>query len=412
MRALVVFLLLSISGFCATLSLEDVVRMATERHLRVVQSELELKKIEERIREVRGGVFPALTFSAQYIRWDPNYISAFIPENQYLITLSLNQEVFNRSLFMALKVAKRSRELQEAIIDDVRKSLEAEAKKLYWGVLLRKEVLKVKEESFEYWRRYFELVKEKYEKGIVPRFEFLRARAQLRTSSSELMRARSEFRKALNSLRSFLGIEGDVEVSGELTPLEFSLSDPFELLERNNSTLKVLRKTIRARESVVDLRKADYFPKLRAFANYEARNIIDFEAGRLVEETRSGYSLGLRLDFVIFEGFKRGARTAQERMEVLKAVEELRFTRKRLRAELDSLLSELQSLREELLAADDALAAAEESMRFAAERYRAGVGSQIDLLNARTSYERALLNRLTLIFTLNSLVADIERLIF
>jgi len=413
MRVLLLLLIpLLLSAKELDLSLEDALRLAVERHIESVKSELELKKIEEQIREVRAGIFPSLRLSATYTRWDPNYISAFIPENQYFISFSLNQSIFDRSVFMALKVARRTRELQQAVIMDVKRSLEAEVKKLFWGVLLQREILRIREESLYYWEDYFELVREKYEKGIVPRFEFLRARAQLKGATAKLIRAKADYRRALNSLRSFLGIEGEIEVKGSLEPVVLEEADPHSLLRINNSSLRVLRKTLKARESAVEVKKAEFYPRLSAFANYDIRNIIDFRAGRLIEDQRKGYSFGLRLDFTLFEGLARSARVSQERIELEKVRKELEFTEKKLLSDLDSLLTELRSLKEELSASLDTVESEREALRYAEERYREGIGSQIDLLNARVSYENALVNYYTILLRHNSVVADIERMIY
>ncbi len=393
------------------LTLDKVVRLAQERNIESIKSELELRKVEEQIREVRGAIFPSLKLSATYTRWDPDYISAFVPENQYFVSLQLTQTIFNKSVFEALRVAKRTRDLQRAVYEDVKRSLSAEAKKLYWGVLFRKEILRIREGSMRYWEGYFELVRERYEKGIVPRFEFLRARAQLRRAKADLIRAKSDYRRALSSLKTFLGIEGTVKVEGELKPVPFDVSDPEGMLLKNNSTLKVMAKTIKARETAVDLKKAEYYPQLNAFANYDVRNIIDFQAGRLVEDQRRGYSFGLRLDFVLFDGFGRSARTAQERIELEKARSELEFTRRKLLGDLEALMTELESLREEISASEDSVESERLAMKFAEERYREGIGNQIDLLTARRSYEGALISYYSAVLSHNTVVADIERLI-
>ena len=393
------------------LNLEEVVRIAQEKNIESIKSELDLKKVEEQIREVRGAIFPSLKLSATYTRWDPDYISAFIPENQYFISLQLTQTIFNKSVFEALRVAQRTRDLQRAVREDVKRSLSAEAKKLYWGVLFRREILKIRQESMRYLEGYFELVKERYDKGIVPRFEFLRARAQLRRARADLIRAESDYRRAVSSLKTFLGIEGDVRVDGELEPVPFKVSDPEGMLLKNNSTLKVISKTIKARETAVDLKVAEYYPQLNAFANYDVRNIIDFQAGRLVEEQRRGYSFGLRLDFVLFDGFGRSARTAQERIELEKVRRELEFTRKKLLGDLNSLLAELKSIREEISASKDSIESERLAMEFAEERYREGIGDQIDLLTARRSYEGALISYYSAVLSHNTVVADLERLV-
>ncbi len=403
-------LLLLLFTFSYSLTLEEVVSLALRNNLEGVRSEIDLRRVEERIKEARGRILPTVAFSARFTKWDPNYISSFVPENKYLLRLSLSQPLFDRSLWVAVRLAKRSRELQEAVVEDVRSSVKAEAEKLYWAVLLRREILKEKERSLKYWEDYFRLVEEKFREGMVPKYEFLRARAQLRQARADLIRAESSYRVSLNSLKNFIGIEGEVELEGTLEKVELKVDDPYSMLLERNTTLLVLNRTLRLRRESVELKKAEYYPKLNLFANYSFENIIDFRGGRLVEDTRDGYSFGLNLDFVLFEGGRR-ARVVQEELEELKVRREIEFKRRELLNQLDSLLSQLRALEEELLAREDTLLASEEFFRNASERYREGVGSQLELLEARRAYENARLLYLEAIYSYNALAADIKRLL-
>lgn len=408
---MILFLFLLITSLSFPLSLEEALRLAVERNVESIKSELDLKKVEERIREVRGSVLPTVTLSFTYTRWDKNYISSFIPENKYFANLNLNQSLFDKSVWSALKVARKSRELQNYVIEDVKAIIMGETEKLFWAVLLKREVLREKRESLRYWKSYFELVKEKYERGIIPKYEFLRARAQLRQAKADLIRAESDLKVSLNSLKSFLGLAGKVPVDGEFKKSPLSIEDPEVLLEKGNTTLKILRKTLEVRKANVELKRADYYPKLSLFFNYNFENIMDFEAGRLKEDYRHGYNFGLRFDFTLFDGSKRSARVMQERIEERKVREEIEFTLNKLKNELDSLMAQLKSAEEEIKAREDSLLAAEESLKFATERYREGVGSQVELLEARQNYEQAKLSLLSAIYNYNSVAADIKRLL-
>ena len=407
MRVLALLILFSLSF---SLTLEEARSIALRNHVDRVKSEIDLRMLDQRIREVRAGLFPSLSFSARFTRWDPNYISAFVPENKYFLTLSLNQTVFDRVVWSAIKVAKGSRELQRLVLEEVRNRVSAEVEKAFWAVLLRREILKEKRESLRYWEDYFRIVEEKFRQGIVPRYEFLRARAQLRQARADLIRAESDYRTAVNNLKVLLGMTGEIHPEGEFRKEDLPVKDPYPLL-KNNPTLKVLKKTLQVRRAEVEMRRAEYFPKLTFFLNYNFENIIDFEAGRLKEDTRQGYNLGVRLDFLIFDGFKRSARVMQGRLEALKVKEEIEFLEKKLANDLDSLIARLRSVEEEIKARRDTLKASEESLKFATERYREGVGTQVELLEARRSYERAKLSYLESIFVYNSLVADLKAIL-
>ncbi len=406
-----IVLLLLLLSFGWSITLEEAKELALKNHIESVKSELELRKLEERIKELKGSLFPTVSLSASYTRWDKNYISSFVPENKYYLNLNLNQPLFDKSLWSALRLAERSEELQRAVIEDVRATLLAEVEKLFWAVLLKREVLSEKRESLSYWENYFALVKEKYERGIVPRYEFLRARAQLRQAKADLIRAESDLKISLNSLKSFLGLEGQLKPEGKFAPVEFHIEEPFRLLKEKNTTLQVFRETHRVKLANVELKRSDYFPRLNLFFNYSLENIKDFEAGQLKEDYRHGYNFGLRLDFVLFEGGKRLKRVLQERIEAEKVSREIDFTEKKLRNELESLLAQLRSSEEELKAREDTLMAAKETLSFATQRYAEGVGSQVELLEARQNYESARIAYLNAVYTYNSIVADIKRML-
>jgi outer membrane protein TolC len=408
---MIAFLLLLVSVLGWSLTLEEAKELAVKRHIDSLKSELELKKLEEKIREVRGSVLPSLKLSATYTRWDKNYISSFVPENKYFLSLSLNQPIFDRSVWEALKLAKESKKVQSLVIEDVRVKLSTEVEKLFWAILLKREILREKRESLKYWENYFNLVKRKYEEGIIPRYEFLRARAQLRSARAELIKARSQLEVSLNALKSFLGMEEDVEIEGELKKTELPLNDPFKLLEKGNTTLKVLKATYRLKLMNAQLKKAEYYPKLSFFFNYNLENIMDFEGGRLKEDYRHGYNLGLRFDMTIYDGGKRKARILQERIESGKVLKDIEFTKRKLRNELSSLMARLRSAEEELEARRDTLIAATESFRFASSRYAEGVGSQVELLEARKNYEESKLSFLSAIYNYNLIISDIKRLL-
>ncbi len=406
----VMFLLL-LTVVCWSLDLEEIKELAMKNHIDSVKSQLELESLEEKIKEVRAGILPSVSFGVTYTRWDTNYISAFVPENKYFANLRLDQRIFDKSLWEALKVARESKEVQNFVIEEVRQKLLAEVERLYWAVLLKKEILKEKKESLQYWEDYFALVREKYEQGIVPRYEFLRARAQLRQAKADLIRASSELKSSINSLKAFLGIVGEVEIEGKLRKEALAIENPLRVLLEKSPTLKLLRARLKLARSKVKLREAQYFPKLSFFFNYNLENIVDFDGGRLKEDYRHGYNFGIKLDFLLYDAGRRSAQIRQERIELRKISKELKFTENKLKNELETLLIRLRSAEEELSAREDSLLASQEALRFSTERYRESVGSQVELLEARKNYEQAKLSLLNSIYNYNSIVVDIKKLL-
>ncbi|GEM_PF-666240 len=410
MKFLLIFTLLTAS-VAFSLSLKEAKLLALKNHIEAIKGNLDLKKLEEKVKEIRAKILPTLNFSATYIRWDKNYISAFVPPDKYSASLSLNQPIFNRAVWTALKLAQANKELQKLFLEEVKVSLLAEVEKLFWAVLLRREIFKEKRESLSYWKKYFNFVEEKYKKGIIPKYEFLRAKAQLRQAEADLIKAEAELKVSLNSLKSFLGLKKNIHPEGEFGLAYIQLENPLRVLEKNNLTLQILRKTIRVKQLSAEVQKSEFFPQVSFFLNYNWENIMDFKQGRLKEDFRHGYNLGLKVDIPVYEGGARIAKVMQEKIEKKKAERELDFVKVKLSNELKSLLLRLKSVKEEIKARKESLIAAEESLRFATERYISGVGNQVELLDARKNYENSKILYLESVFNYNVIVADLKKLL-
>ena len=391
-------------GFC--LKLEEAKRLALENHIDAVKGKIDLKILEERIREVKGSIFPKLRFSFRYTRWDPNYISAFVPENKYNASFSLRQTIFDRSLFKALEVARESRDLQEEILKEIKNTLSAEVEKIYWGVVFRKEVLKEKKETLKYWEEFLRLAELNYKEGISPRHEFLRAKAQYLRAVAEVKRAQSQYVESLSKLKAFLGKEDISEPEEPLTlPKGTNPQSGIFLKE------KVLEKSLRVKLKEIALEESKRYPKVSFFFNYNFENIMDFRNGRLQEDTRHGYNLGIEIGWDIYDG-SVSPKVAQKKLEANKIRKEISFVRKNLRETLKALRETLEALETEIRALEETLEASREYVHYTTRRYRLGVGSITDVLEARRSFEEARISYLKAILDYRLTLAEIKKLLY
>lgn len=124
----------------------------------------------------------------------------------------------------------------------------------------------------------------------------------------------------------------------------------------------------------------------------------------------NGYTIGARLNYNIFDGFAREASIAQARIDLLKQMENLKDTEQKLRAELNKTLLDIDSLRAQIGAVKLSLESAEESLRLSKERYRFGVATQLEVLDAVSNYNNTLQNYYFLLYLYNTALARLERL--
>jgi outer membrane protein len=407
----VIVLLLLVLGFAGAITLEQALELAKERANQIRLSELDIKKAEEEIKRARASILPQVSVSYNYTYFGQDLALGSTPNNRHSAVLQLNQTIFNKQVFELIKLANIQRELQSLIKEDVQRTLESQVKDLFYGLLYRKELVKLQEENLDYWDENYRRVSAKFSAGVVPKVELLRAQSQLEQARAQLEQARADYLKALENFKALLKLEGDVEPEGTLELKEFSLKEEelLRALKEKNSTLRVAKKSVELAQGTVELKRAQNLPTVNGFANYQLFTGKRSPVGDT--EWLRGYSFGVSINYLIFDGFSRKAEISEAELDLLKQRENLLQLEYDLSARLRSTLLSINSLKAQIKALQSALEFAKESLRLSTERYRLGVGSQLEVLEARANYNNLLANYYFLLYQYNSSLVSLERLI-
>ncbi len=387
------------------LSLEQAVELAVKNNTSARLSLLDLQKAEENIRKARAGILPKVSFSYSYTRLGGDLAFGFTPKNRHSYVLEMDQTLFNRGVFEGLSLAREQKELQELVYEDIKREVEFQTKQLFYALLYKREVVKLLEENLKYWEENYKQTEGKFQAGVIPKVELMRAKAQLENAKAQLENTLADYRKSLEDFKAFLRYDGEIEVEGKLEMRELKQGD-FKALLENNSTLKVARRSLEVSKRVVELQKSQYYPTLDLFATYQGNTARI--GGK--DSMLNGYTIGARLNYNIFDGFAREASIAQARIDLLKQMENLKDTEQKLRAELNKTLLDIDSLRAQIGAVKLSLESAEESLRLSKERYRFGVATQLEVLDAVSNYNNTLQNYYFLLYLYNTALARLERL--
>ena len=407
---MIVLIFLFLISFSFTTDLEELLEIAYRRVVDVKLSELDLKKAYEEIRRARSGILPSLTANYSYTHLDKNLVFGFGLRDRQNYSITLTQNIFNKVIFDTLSLARRELKLRKLILEDVKKEVKYRVKEFYYALLYKKTVIKLEEDNVRYWEKNLKEIEEKYRTGIIPKVEFLRAKAQLESARAKLVSAKTDYEKSFEELKAFLRVEELSELEGELKFKEYPLKEKLweEMLLKNNTTLKIAKQKLSVVKKLVDISKATYYPSIQAFAEYQGfttrRTLL---GGR---EWVKGYTVGVSLNYTFFDGFKREAEISQRRIDYLKEKENYKDTLYKVKAELRKVLLDIKSLKERIKATELSLKAAKESLRLSTERYREGVGTQLEVLDARNKYNEVLKDYLFLLYLYNTNLARLERL--
>lgn len=395
-----------------SLTLEEAIDIALKNTTDIRISELELKKLDYEVKKALSRILSSIKGSFSYSRLDDSLVFGFGIRDRQEYSITLSQTIFNKAIFESISLARKQKELQKLILEDVKREIIYRVKEMYYALLYKRLVKELKEDNLKYWEENLKIVEEKYKAGILPKVEYMRAKAQYEMAKAQLEETKADYEKSLEEFIAFLRIEGNVEPSGILN-LKFPYKFPREeelmkALLKNNSTLKVARARVEIAEKAYGLAKADYYPSVDAFLSYEG-----FTTRRTLfggKEWVKGYVFGISVNYKFFDGFSREANIAQKKLEILKEKEKFKDTLFTLKKDLKNALITLRSLKARIRAVKTSLQAAKESLRLSTERYKEGVANQLEVLDARTNYNNTLENLHFLLYRYFTVLALVERL--
>ncbi|WP_164930700.1 TolC family protein [Aquifex aeolicus] len=407
----VIWVILFLFTFSFPLTLEEAVSIALKNVTDVKLSRYELKKLDYEIKKALSGILPKVTGSYSYLRLDDSLVYGFALRDRQSYDITLSQTIFNKAIFDSISLAKSQKELQNLILEDVKREVVYRVKDMYYAILYKWTVVELKKENLKYWEEYLKTVEEKYKAGILPKVEYVRAKAQFENAKAELAQARADYEKSIENFKAFLKLEKTPEFMGKL---EVNLNEDFseekllEFLEKNNSTLKVAKARIEVAKKTYNLSKADYYPTLDAYLTYEGYTTRKSLFGG--KEWVKGYTFGISLNYKFFDGFAREAEVAQRKVDIFQEKERFKDTFFNVKRDLKNALLEIKSLKERIKAVKLSLEAAKETLKLATERHKEGIGTYLEVLDARRNYNDTLDTLHFLTYRYMSTLALIERL--
>lgn len=400
-------------------TLQEAIDFAIQQNVNIRNSQLDAISAEARIREIKASALPQVAGSASVT---DNLIiqRAFLPANffdpnaspdapavpvQFGVkysgnaTLSLNQVIYSASLNVGLRAAATYRELAQRNLQASKVTVAEQVAKAYYGVLVAVERAKLLDFNIGRLDTLLNETRALNQQGFVERLDVQRLEVQANNLRAERQNVQNliELSYTLLKFQMGLGVNDEITLAEQLQdrsvedlrPL-VSPDPTFQYTSRiEYSTLET---QIKLAQQDIEVTQKGYFPTLAGFVNYgynSGRNIFS----QLVNAPWLNFStIGLSLQVPIFDGFQKKYQIAQKRVTLQKAQNSGVLLRNsidlQIRQSSITLNNGLQTLQTQQRNRD----LAQEIVRVSRIKYKEGVGSSIEVLNAEASLREAQTN--------------------
>jgi outer membrane protein TolC len=400
-------------------TLQEAIDFAIQKNVNVRNGKLDAISAESKIRETKASALPQVALSASVT---DNLIiqRAFLPANffdpnaspdapavpvQFGVkyagngTLSLNQVIYSASLNVGLRAAATYRELAQRNLLATKVTVAEQVAKAYYGVLVAVERAKLLDYNIGRLDTLFNETRALNQQGFVEKLDVQRLEVQANNLRTERQNVQNliELSYTLLKFQMGLGVNDEITLSEQLQDrsvenLRPLISEDPTFRYQSRIEYSTLETQIKLAEQDIELTQKGYYPSLAGFANYgynSGRNIFS----QLITAPWLNFAtVGLSLQVPIFDGFQKRYQIAQKRITLQKAQNSGELLRNsidlQIRQASISLNNGLQTLQTQQRNRD----LAQEIVRVARLKYKEGVGSSIEVLNAEASFREAQTN--------------------
>jgi outer membrane protein len=320
--------------------------------------------------------------------------------NNYNFQASVMEQVFNwgRTARM-IDLSKSGLDLANDGVALTKHMLSYQIVPLFYGTLFFREAIKVLDDSLKAFEKKLETAKQRFDAGLASSFDVNLLQVQISTVRGQrldFLASIEKFRIAFNGLTgreagAAFEPDGAFVFSPAAADSEAALKEALE----NRLEFQQWRHQVDLNQASLALAKTADKPTLAAVFNYQFRN--GFMPN--IDAIKGNWTASLSLNYPVFDGFRTRTQVA-EAQSGLRAVEMRKVELERSVAqEIRTALADLKVAEEKLEIEKIKIKQAEDSLRIAEERFRNGLLSATDLIDAQNSVESARLNALQLVYT-------------
>lgn len=408
--------------------------IAKEKNLTISIANLEVKKANHQVSEAYSHAMPTASLDGTFQHYFkvpqtifslPNFDDANEPpiriktqfgsENNVNLGLNITQPLWLAGkVGMALEIAKDYRELALQGMDANLEDLHQQLVQLFYGAILADRFLEISNEALLQANRHLETTERLYAQGMISEYDVIRAKVAVANLRPQVISAKGQKDLTYLALKNLLGLERDneLQIIGDLESNGVVVQDTqhaFDKAEQNRSEFRQLELQASLYDGQYKIEKRNaYWPNFLLNVGWQtAAQANDWNVGKY--EFLGGWGATLVLQVPLFDGFASHYRAEQALVNKKIAQRNKEMLSQGVALQINSAISDFQRAQSELSVAEETVAQAERGLSIAELRYKEGMGTQLEVLDAQLQLNTSKVNLQKAKFDLLTANAAYER---
>lgn len=401
------------SAFAAPreLTLEESIALALRNNPSVKIAQAERDKSAWAVREAQAGKGPTLGFTHTESRLQSapsTTIPNPTPYSYYDNKLSLSLPLYSGGRLEGLiDQAKYSLQYNDLGVAKTRQQLKLDATTAYYSVLQTRNLLQVGQESVDNLAAHLKNVQAQYEVGTVAKSDVLRSEVALADAQQSLIKAQNANDIAVAKFNNVVGLPLDTEIklSEELKhqQIDRSLGDSVSFALQYRPDVAQADATLAGSREGVKVARSGYLPTVNLNGS-TGWNDREFPGSH-----NNNWGVSVTASLTLFDTNLTRSKVRESQAAVTKAQEQVRQTRDSAALEVREAYLGMQEAEKRIETSRVTVAKAEEDFKIAQVRYSAGVGTNLDVIDAELALATAKTNYIQALYDFNTSRAKLDK---
>ncbi len=387
------------------LSLSDSVALALKNNPSIKIAQSDKDKSKWSVDEAKAGRLPTVSLGSSYSLKDNNPAGTDDLSN----SLRMNWQLYSGGRVEGqIDQAKRGVQVADLGVEKTKQQLKLDTTSAYFTILQTKNLVDVNQQSVSNLQEHLTSVQAKYDVGVVAKSDVLRAEVELANAQQNLIKAQNNYDLAVAGLLNTMTIDPGTELALTDT-LSYQKYD--KTLEDSLAAAQVRPDVAQADENVKIAETAIKVAKSgnRPSVSVSASN--GWSGSVLPESGDDNWNVGLSASWSLFDAGSSNAKVKQADASLDKVKEQAVQVKNAAALEVRQNYLSMQEAEKRIDTNKVAVGKAEEDLVIAREKYNAGVGTNLDVIDAQLALTQAKTNEIQALYDYNVSVAKIDKAI-
>lgn len=410
---------MSATAFAETveLTLPDAVGMAMKNNRTIKQSEAAYDAAYWQYRAARRAAGPTVSWETNAARLGGGYIEAQSQHtkdqiNSFSHTLSASMPLYaGGKLEYGRKAAKAGMIAADLGVEASKQGIKLATTSAYFKALQSRNQIKVYQETVGTSEEHLKNVNAQFSVGTVAKSDVLASQVQLANAQQALTSAENNYDIAIASLNNLIGtpIDTDLKLMDDLDyrHYDLSLQECTEVALNNRPDVLAKDFAVEAKKAQIGVASADNKPSVGASVSRGWGS--DRLLGNEESNSNNKWMVGVGLSWNFWDNNQTKANVNIAKADVRAAEEEAEAARDTARLEVQTALLNIKAAEKNINTTKTNVERAEEDYKIAQVRYAAGVGTNLEVMDAQEKLTEAKTQYYTSLYNYNVSKADLDK---